>query len=76
MCKIRIYRILCVQITLLDLRKTSQVPGSSSSDSEVVLSDGEVAIATSRVEKQLMNATGELGAAGILRKSSLLLSYT
>lgn len=56
----------------LDSRKTSQVPGLSGSDSEVVLSDGGVAIATPRAEKQLMDISGESGAAGILRKSSLI----
>ncbi len=54
----------------LDLRKTSEVSGLSRGDEQAVLSDGEVAIATSRAEKLVDRSSGGSEFAGILGKSS------
>ncbi len=56
----------------LDLRKTSEVSGLSRGDEQAVLSDGEVAIATSRAEKLVDRSSGGSEFAGILGKSSKL----
>lgn len=54
----------------LDLHKTLLPPESSSSNSEAVLYDVGAALAAPRAEKQLKDADGGCGGAGILRKSS------
>ncbi|MCA9349564.1 DNA replication/repair protein RecF [Candidatus Saccharibacteria bacterium] len=56
---------------LIDLRKTSGSPGSFSSDSEVILSDGSDTLVSATAEKGVLDTGGESGSSGILRKSSL-----
>jgi len=55
---------------MLDLRKQADSSGRDSSDSEVILSEGEVASATSRKEKSVLNARARSEEVGSLRKSS------
>jgi exodeoxyribonuclease III len=56
----------------LDLRKTSQLPGVASAESETVFSGGGDAVASSTAEKQAMAGDSTSGVAGILCKSSTL----
>lgn len=58
-------------ILLLDLCKTSDIPGLPSEDLEVLLSDGSDADASVTADKVVLDFGGDPGDPGILRKSSL-----
>jgi LPXTG-site transpeptidase (sortase) family protein len=58
-------------LVILDLRKTSQHPGLSSTNSEARFSDGGDAVASLTAENGVMGGDSGSGGAGILGKSSL-----
>jgi membrane-associated phospholipid phosphatase len=56
---------------ILDLRKTSLPPDVANTRPGPVFSDGGEPVGSSTAEKQVMGGSGTVGAAGILRKSSI-----